>query len=504
MGPRRIWRWLVLPPLASLVLSAGAAAQVSAQALVWPKENPPPPLPAREVTFPPYEVETLSNGLQVTVVLHHEQPAVTIRLLVGAGGANDPENTPGVASLLARLLDQGTTTRTAEEIADTIDSIGGSLGAGAGVDLSSASIIVMKDSFELAMTLIADIVRRPALAAGEIARQRQQMLSGLAVNHDDPGYVAGIVFSRLVYGLHPYGRPPLGTPQSLRAITRDDLRAFHDTYFAPNNSVLAVVGDVPAEEAFEAAERAFGDWPRRELPVVPWTDPPRPAHRVIVIDRPGAVQTTIRVGQIGVPRESDDFMALELALRILGGEGSNRLQQVLRSERGLTYAASADMTARKYGGDFMGETDTRSEATAEALRLMVDEFWQLQRDRVGRRELGNAQAYLAGGFPLTIETPNAIASHVLNSLFFGLDLGELETFGEQVNAVTVNDIERVSRFYLKPDRLSIVMVGDASTFVGDLAGVGFHNYELVPIDELDLSSVDFRRPQPSEVPGAQR
>ena len=275
MGPRRIWRWLVLPPLASLVLSAGAAAQVSAQALVWPKENPPPPLPARDVTFPSYEVETLSNGLQVTAVLHHEQPAVTIRLLVGAGGANDPENTPGVASLLARVLDQGTTTRTAEEIADTIDSIGGIIDVGAGVDLSFASIIVMKDSFELAMTLIADIVRRPALAAGEIARQRQQMLSGLAVNNDDPGYVAGIVFSRLVYGLHPYGRPTGGTPQSLRAITRDDLRAFHETYFAPNNSVLAVVGDVTAEEAFEAAERAFGDWPSRELPVVPWTDPPQ-------------------------------------------------------------------------------------------------------------------------------------------------------------------------------------------------------------------------------------
>ena len=504
MGRRRVWRRLVLPPLASLVFSAGAAAQVPAQTLAWPSESPPPPLPARDVKFPPYSVETLSNGLQVMVVLHHEQPAVTIRLLVGAGGASDPENKPGVASLLARLLDQGTTTRTAEEIADTIDSIGGVITVGAGVDLSFASSIVMKDSFELGMTLVADIARRPALAAAEIERQRQQMLSGLTVSNDDPGYVAGIVFSRLVYGLHPYGQPLSGTLESVRVITRDDLRAFHETYFTPHNSVLAVVGDVTAEEAFEAAERAFGDWPRREFPVVPWADPPGPTHRVVVIDRPGAVQTTIRVGQIGVSRKNADYMALELALRILGGEGSNRLQQVLRSERGLTYAASAEMLARKHGGDFMGETDTRSAATAEALRLMVDEFWRLQRDRVGQRELGGAQAYLAGSFPLTIETPNAIASHVLNSLFFGLDLGELETFGEQVNAVTVNDIQRVARSYLQPGRLSIVMVGDASTFVGDLAGVGFGRYEVVPIDELDLSSVDFRRPQASEVAGAQR
>ena len=492
MTRRRNKRLLIIVSvLACQVLWVGTAAR--AQTRAWPSERPPPPLPAREVKFPPYEVRMLANGLRVVVVLHHEQPAVSIRLLIGAGGAHDPEGKPGVASFLAQVLDQGTTTRTAEDIADTIDSIGGGLGVGAGVDLSFANVIVMKDSFELGMTLLADVVRYPALSPEEVERQRQQLLSGLRVKNEDPRYVAGVVFTRLVYGFHPYGRPRDGTLESVPLITRDDLRAFHQAYFVPNNSVLAIVGDVTVEEAFAGAERVFGDWRRKGIPSVLWIDPPEPTRRVIIIDKPGTVQTAIRAGQVGVPRKHPDYMALELGMRILGGEGSNRLQQVLRSERGLTYAASADIIARQSSGDLMAEVETRSDATAEALRLMVEEFWRLQRDRVSRRVLGDTQAFLAGSFPLTIETPGAIASQVLNSLFYGLDLNELETFTERVNVVTVSDIRRVALFYLKPDRLSVVMVGDASKFVDDLRGIGFGRYELVPIDELDLSAVDFRR-----------
>ena len=163
-----------------------------------------------------------------------------------------------------------------------------------------------------------------------------------------------------------------------------------------------------------------------------------------------------------LPRKHPDYLALDLAIKILGGEGGNRLHRVLRSERGLTYGASADINALKDAGDIVAETDTRSESTGEALRLIVDEMWRLQRERVSERELGDAQAYLTGSFPLTIETPSAIALQVLNAVFYGLDLKELQTFRERVNAVTVDDIQRVARTYLHPDRLSIVLVGDAS------------------------------------------
>lgn len=473
----------------ALVGIAPAAAQQPAD---WPRESPPPPLPPREATFPPYEIRTLANGLQVVVVMHDEQPAVNLRLMIGAGAASDPEGKNGVAALAGQLLDQGTTSQTATEVADSIDTVGGILSVGAGTDLSFVNVLVMQDSFDYGIDLIADITRNPSFAPAEIERQRQQVLSGLQVSYDDPAYLSGVVFGRLVYGGHPYGMPHNGTEASVLGITRDDLQRFHDTYYAPNNALLGIVGDIDAEAAFAAAERVFGDWERKTLPPPPSTELPEPTNRVVVIDKPGSVQTAIRVGHVGLPRTSPDYLAFDVAIKILGGEGGNRLGSVLRTERSLTYAASADMASRRFGGDFMAKTDTRSDATAEALRLIVGEVARLRRERVSGRELQNAQAYLAGSFPLTIETPNAIAAQVLESLLYGLDLADLPTYPELINAVTVDDIQRVARAYLQPQRLSIVLVGEASTFLADLRAAGFDNIELLSIDDLDLSSADLR------------
>jgi zinc protease len=496
---RRMWRrsgaLASLVVLVLLVFLIGGRTTAWAQVPDWPTERPPRPLAAREARFPPYAMRTLGNGLQVIAVSHHEQPAVSLRLLIRAGGALDPDDKPGVAALAAAVLDQGTTTRSAEQIATTIDSIGGVIGSGSSTDMSSIYAVVMKDSLDLALDLVSDVARNPAFTPDEIERQRQQMLSGLKVSYDDPEYLAGVVFDRLVYGFHPYGRPDAGTPQSIAAITRQDLVAFHKTWFGPNNAILAIVGDVSPDDAFAGAERAFGSWRKSASNTARLADLPPPARRLVVIDRPGAVQTEIRVGHTGLPRKHPDYLALDLAIKILGGEGGNRLHRVLRSERGLTYGASADINALKDGGDIVAETDTRSESTGEALRLIVDELSRLQRQRVSARELADAQAYLTGSFPLTIETPGAIALQILNAVFFGLDLEELQTFRERVNAVTVDDIQRVARMYLHPDRLSIVLVGDANVFAKQLAGVGFEQFERIGVEDLDLASADLRRPR---------
>ena len=472
------------------------AQSARAQARDWPSEQPPRPLPAHEVTFPPYEIRTLGNGLRVVAVLHHEQPAVSIRLLVGAGSAQDPKGKGGVANLMASLLDQGTTTRTAQQIADQIDFIGGALGTGSGSDLSFVNVIVMKDSFDVGMDLLADVARNPAFAAEEIERQKQQVISSLRVNQGDPDYIASVLFDRLVYGFHPYGLPNSGTPETLAAITRADLQAYHRRNFVPNNMILAIVGDITSSEAFAAAQRVFGGWPRGEIEPLKIVDPPPPTRRIVIVDKPDAVQTEIRVGQLAIPRKHQDYLAWDLAVKILGGEGANRLHRVLRSERGLTYGAAADTEARKQAGDFVAETDTRTETTGEALRLMVDEISKLQRDRVFERELSDAQAYLAGSFPLTIETPNEIATQVLNVVFYDLPVEEIGTFRERVQRVTPDDILRVARFYVRPDRLSIVLVGNATQFVPQLRRVGFSEFEIIPIDELDLMSATLRSQKP--------
>ena len=476
--------WMVVVVLSA----AGASAQTR-----WPSEGPPRPLGAREVRFPPYFLQTLPNGLQVVAVLHHEQPVVSMRMIVRAGGALDPRGKHGLAQLMASLLTQGAGARSASELNDAIDFIGGDVGAGAGTDLSFINMVVMKDSLDFGLGMLSDVARRPTFAPAEIERQRQQMLSGLQVSFEDPEFIANSVFNRLVYGLHPYGMPQTGTPESIAAITRDDIVAFHQRNFVPNNTIIAIVGDLTAEEAFEGVRRAFGDWQRREVPTDTFIQAPDPTRRVIVVNRPDAVQTEVRVGHIGIRRNHPDYMALNLAIRILGGEGANRLHQMLRTARGLTYGAQADMDARRESGAIEASTNTRSGATGEALRLMVDEFWRLQRERVNERELADAKAYLTGSFPLTIETPDAIATQILNVLFYGLPIEQLQSFRERVNAVTADDVERVARFYLKPDRLSIVLVGHAATFASQLPRVGFGTFETIDMPNLDLTAVDFKR-----------
>jgi zinc protease len=482
---------------AALLLGASVPARAGDQKSErwknWPGSRAPRPLQARDVEFPPYQMRTLANGLRVVVVSHHEQPAVSLRMIVGAGSAQDPAAKAGLATLMASLLDQGAGNRSAEQIADTIDYVGGALGTGAGTDLSFVNVLVLKDSFDLALELLSDVVRAPTFAAAEVERQRQQVLSALQVSSQDPEYLAGVVIDRLLYGFHPYGVPSGGTAESVGALTREDIVKFHAQWFVPNNAILAIVGDLSPEEAFAGAEKTFGGWERQPLPVLSFPEPPEPTRRVVLIDRPGAVQTEIRVGNLAIERKHRDYDAFDLAVRVLGGEGANRLQRVLRSERSLTYGASADLQSLKQAGGIVADTDTRSDATGEALRVVVDEFWRLQRDPVNEMELEDAKAYVTGNFPLTIETPDAIAMQVLNVLFYDLDVKTLRTFRQRVNAISVDDIQRVARAFLKPTRLSIVLVGDAKTVLPQLRGAGFPEVETIAIEDLDLTSATLRR-----------
>ena len=500
------WAWGIGLRASVLILAFTFATPAAAQNFPnWPSERPPRPLQAREVKFPPYEIRTLPNGMQVVAVLHHEQPAVSMRLLVRVGSVHDPEGKTGIANLAATLLDQGTTTKSAQQIADQIDSIGGALGTGSLSDLTFVNAIAMKDSFGPVMELLADVVRNPAFAPEEIDRQKQQVISTLQVSTNDPDWVASVLFDRLVYGFHPYGLPNSGTPETMKAITREDLLAFHRRHFAPNNMILAIVGDVTSEEAFSTAQKVFGSWPRGEVPALKAIEPPPPTRRIVIVDKPDAVQTEIRAGMLAIPRNHRDYLAWDLAVKILGGEGANRLHGVLRSQRGLTYGASADTEARKQAGDFVAETDTRTETTGEVLRLMVDEFSRLQREPPFERELAGVQDYVAGSFPLTIETPNDIATEVLNVLFYELPVEEIGTFPQRVKAVRPDDILRVARQYVRPDRLSIVLVGNASAFVQQLRSVGFTQFEVIPIEQLDLMAADLRRERPRaslSLPGA--
>src|SRR5918993_1550509 len=238
--------------------------------------------------------------------------------------------------MVGALLDQGTAKQSSEQISDVIDYVGGALGTGAGTDLSFVNVLVLKDKFDFALDLMAEVVRTPSFPQDELDRVRTQALSAMGVNMQDPEFVADAVIDRLVYGFHPYGLPGNGTPESLASITRDDLVQFHKAWFSPSNALLAVVGDVDVEEAFAGVTRAFGQWERHEdAAVAAAVEVPEPTRRVVLVDRPNSIQTEIRAGHVAIARKHPEYMALNLATKILGGEGANRLQNVLRSEKGL-------------------------------------------------------------------------------------------------------------------------------------------------------------------------
>lgn len=480
---------------------AGAAGEASGQVRGLPSVAQVRPLAAKPVTFPAFETRTLANGLRIVAAAHREQPAVSIRLLVGAGSAQDAPAKSGTANLVALLLEQGTATRSARQIVDAMDAAGGAVTVTAGTDLTFAYASVLEDSFDEGLGILADIVRAPALAPDEIERQRRQLRSALRVTYGDPNFLATLVHNRIVYGAHPYGLPVTGTPVSIDGITRDDLLAFHARHYVPNNCLLAIVGDVDPVEALAAAERAFGSWERRDVPAGAVPDPPAPARRVVVVDTGESPQTEIRAGHLAVPRASGDYRALDLAARVLGGEGANRLEQVLRAKKGLTYGASAELEAYRLAGRLVAETDTWTEATVDALRVVVDEFRRLQRDAAGGRELEAAKGYLAGSFPLEIETPDAIATRILMALFYGRPTGELNDFGARVSAVTSQAVAQAARAHVKPDQLSIVLVGNARAFVPQLSRLGISKPDVIPLAELDVTAAGLRRvrqPAPAE------
>ncbi len=478
---------------AALTLTLLTTIAVAQTAQQWPREFPPRPLQPRPVTFPAFDVKTLPNGLTVVLVSQNEQPAISIRMIVRAGAAQDPKDKLGLATLTATLLDQGAGTRSAQTVADEVDFLGAILSTGAGTDLSFVNTVVMKDDYNAGLAILADVVRRPTFLQSEIDRQRQQAVSALKVAAEDPGAVASRVIDRLIYGFHPYGMPGSGTEQSLTSLTRADFVDFHKRHFVPNNALVAVVGDISTGDALAGIEKFFGDWERAELPPFDPIAPPEPTRRLIVIDRPDAAQTEIRVGHLAIPRKHDDFETFDQAAKILGGEGANRLQQLLRSQRQLTYGASADLEAFKWAGAVVAETNTQTPNTAEALRVIVDEFSRLQREKVHEAELEAAQDYAVGHFPLTIETPDQLATQVLNQLFYGLPVEDLPKFRERILKVTPDDIQRVARWFVRPDQLSIVLVGNAEGFVGTLKGAGFAAFERIPIDQLDVLAADLTK-----------
>ena len=482
---------IVLSALAGAYLIAGGALAIDQETKA--AQTPPGPKPAKEIHFPPFEEKTLANGLRLVVIEQHETPSVTLRLQVPGGRVHGPTAKAGVADATASLLREGTTARTSQQIAQTIDSIGGNLDAAAALESAYVTANVTSDQVDLALDLLSDVVLHPSFPADELERWRNQTLSELQIQLTNPGYVAYVAFIRAVHGDHPYGNPISGTPESVQALTRDDLAAFHQRRYLPNQSILAIVGDVRAPDAFAKAERAFGGWKKGEEASIPAVKPAEAQRRIVVIDKPDAVQTQIQAGQIALAYRDPDHFTAEVYDAIVGSSANSRLFEEVRRKRGLAYGAGSEFRMPSSPGYFVANTSTKTESTVEALSVMLDVLEGMTKP-VPAAELAERKMYLTGAFPLEIETPQGIANKVLEALKFGYDREFLESYRDRLAAVTAEQVRSFAERRIHPGSMLIVLVGNAKAFSAELEK-RFGKFETIPMAAVDLLQPSLRRAQ---------
>jgi zinc protease len=431
----------------------------------------PGPLTEQPIEFPAFSEFRLANGLEVIHVPHHVLPIANLTLYLRAGGADDPAERAGRTMMAAELLRQGTRTRTAEEISEAIEGVGGSLGSGADADFLTVASTVLVDDLHLAFDLVADIVRRPTFPDDELELVRQRTLSGLRAQLGQPGEVARRRFVQEVYGAgHPYGVSP--TPASVQAVTRQELLELHDRAFRPDAAVLVVAGDIDVVRARDLAERYFGDWqagaPGRAA--IPAPVDPGPT-RIALVHRPGSVQATIRVGHLGIRADEPDFFPLQVMNRVLGGGFTSRLMQRLRDEMGWAYGAGSALTLPRAVGIFSATTEVRTVVADSAVAEILAQLRALRQEPMDPDEMASAVSYLVGSFPLTIQTAGQIAGQIARARLIGRPVEHITEYRERIAQVTPGDVTRAARRHIDPDRAVIVVVGDATELLPRLSGI---------------------------------
>lgn len=453
-----------------------------------------PPAPGAPIapTLPQPVVATLANGLRVVTVERHELPLVTASLVSLGGAATDPVGKAGASSLSADLMTKGTTTRSATEIARAVESLGGSIAAGASDDGATIDLTVPSAQADTAMTILADVATHPAFAQAEIDRARTQAIDSLNVAMKNPAQLSAMVADRVVYGARAYGQPLSGTPASLKALTRADLTAAYARNWKPGQATLLFVGDVTPAQARTLAERHLGSWRvAGAAAVAKAAEPAFPAPRVIVVDMPDAGQAGVVVARSGIRRADDRYYPLAVANTVLGGGFSSRLNQEIRIKRGLAYGAGSAVQAGRDIGMISARTQTKNPSAAEVVGLIDAEMTRLGTAPVPQDELATRQAVLIGGFGRTIETTDGIADILANYTLQGVPLDELSRYIPRVQAVDSAAVQSASAALLDPKAASIIVVGDAKQFLPALKAQ-HPDVEVIPAAEVDLDTPKLR------------
>ncbi len=450
------------------------------------RSRAPEPGPAPALTLPHVQRARLSNGLPVRFVEMHEVPVIRLALVFGNGAVADPAGKPGVASLTAAMLDEGAGTRSALEIADEAAYLGASLTTASSYDFSSVTLGVPVARLEPALSLMADVALRPTFPSADLERLRTEILTGMLQAKDNPAVVASLAFPRLLFGAaHRYGTSEAGTPDSVKAITADDLRAFHTAQYRPDAAELLVVGDVTLAGITPQLERAFGAWraggPAPARAAVPATAQPS-SRRVVLIDKPGAAQSQIRIGWIGVPRATADYFPLTVMNTILGGSFTSRLNTNLRETHGYAYGASSQFVMRRQAGPFVAAAGVQTDKTAESVREFFNEFEAIRKP-IPADEFGKAQRNLALGFPGDFETTRDLLARLQSQVVLDLPEDVYSTYVPKVLALSAAEASQAATRYVQPAKFLVVVVGDRAKVEAPLRALNLGPLTVLSVDE---------------------
>lgn len=434
-----------------------------------------------QVRLPRPQEFKLFNGVRVFVLEDHRLPTVSIELSLKAGRLFDGK--PGAAEMTASLLREGTTTRTAAQIADEIERIGADADASAGAELATIRASGLSEYADRLVALVADLTQNPSFPEDRLARVKFQRAAALTQQRGDPRFLASELSARVFYGDTPYARVA-PTPEQVNAIGQGDLRAFHQKFYQPAGAVIGIAGDVNARDIVAKLGAAFVNWkaaPGAVEPTLPAAVfAPKTATRIYLVDRPGSAQTVLSFGNVALSRTDPDYIPLQIANRVLGGSGSARLFQQLREVKGYTYGASSSLSAPRWPGTFGASASVRTPVTEPAVGEFLNEFKRLQTEPVSEAELDRAKRAIVGSFARTLESPDSVLARFLELVQYDLPLNYWDQYPARVAAVTAADIARVAQKYLGQNRVQLIAVGERSVIEPGLKKYG-------PVNVYDAS-----------------
>ena len=430
----------------------------------------PAPGPIKPAAIPPFQEATLPNGLRILLVESRRQPVVSLALMLPAGDAYDPAGKEGLASMVASVLTKGAGKRTADQVSSDVEGVGGSVGASSGQDFMNVRANVLAENAPLAFEIVADAVARPAFAAKEVELARTQTLSALQLEASQPSALAARFFAARLFGAHPYARHP--TPAAVRSLTTDDFKAFQSSRLLPRGALLVVAGDITLARVRALAQQHFGSWSGGVPAVVQRAQlPARATTEILLVHRPGSVQSNIIVGNLTYPPGNPSFYALTVGNRILGGGSDGRLFKTLREQKSWTYGAYSTLTRNYDIGAFQATAEVRNAVTDSALTEMLRLERSLTTSQVSAVELEASKGGLVGSLPLQIETAQGLAEQVGRLTMLGLPKDFIRTLRPRLASITAAELEQAAKSYMRPDQSLIVVVGDGAQIYEKLARI---------------------------------